>query len=92
MTGSIACYKACNVLSKLTQADYDVQVVATHGALQFVGAATLEGLTGKLPVSEIYSPHHMMDHIHLARWADLIIVAPATANTINKFATGMGDD
>lgn len=92
MTGSIACYKACNLISKLVQSQYEVQVVATPSALQFVGNATLEGLTGKPVVSDMWKPGAIMDHIHLNRWADLVLVCPATANYINKIAQGVGDD
>lgn len=92
MTGSIACYKACQVISRLTQAGHEVQVVASPSALQFVGNATFEGLTGKTVVSDLYSKGNVMDHIHLIRWADLVVVAPATANYINKIAQGVGDD
>ncbi|QDK46962.1 bifunctional phosphopantothenoylcysteine decarboxylase/phosphopantothenate--cysteine ligase CoaBC [Bdellovibrio sp. ZAP7] len=92
MTGSIACYKACQVVSRLVQAGCEVQVVMTPSALKFVGNATLEGLTGKPVVSDMYSQGNVMDHIHLMRWADLILVAPATANFINKAAQGIGDD
>lgn len=92
MTGSIACYKACSVLSKLVQAGHDVQVVASPSALKFVASATLEGLTGRPVVSDVFQAGHMMDHIHLVRWADLVIVAPATANFINKISLGVGDD
>ncbi|MNS63968.1 Coenzyme A biosynthesis bifunctional protein CoaBC [compost metagenome] len=92
LTGSIACYKACHVISRLVQAQCEVQVVATPSALQFVGNATLEGLTGKPVVSDLYHQGNVMDHIHLMRWADLIIVAPATANFVNKSAQGIGDD
>lgn len=92
MTGSIACYKACQVISRLVQAAAEVQVVASPSALQFVGNATLEGLTGKSVISDLYTPGQLMEHIHLMRWADLIIVAPATANYINKVAQGVGDD
>lgn len=92
MTGSIACYKACQVISKLVQANFEVQVVASPAALKFVGPATLEGLTGKPVVSDLFESGTVMDHIHLVRWADLILVAPATANYINKIARGVGDD
>jgi phosphopantothenoylcysteine decarboxylase/phosphopantothenate--cysteine ligase len=92
MTGSIACYKACQVISRLVQAGHEVQVVASPSALQFVGNATFEGLTGKTVVSDLYAKGNVMDHIHLMRWADLIVVAPATANYINKAAQGVGDD
>lgn len=92
MTGSIACYKACQVISKLSQNGHDVQVVATASALKFIGNATVEGLTGKSVISDLFAPGNVMDHIHLARWADLIIVAPATADFINKMATGISSD
>lgn len=92
MTGSIACYKACQVISRLIQAGNEVQVVASPAALQFVGNATFEGLTGKSVVSDLYAQGNVMDHIHLMRWADLVIVAPATANYINKISQGVGDD
>lgn len=92
MTGSIACYKACSVISKLVQATMNVQVVATESALKFVGEATLEGLTGQSISCDLYAREKMMDHIHLIRNADLIIVAPATANYINKIAHGIADD
>lgn len=92
LTGSIACYKACHAISRLVQAGCEVQVVATPSALKFVGNATLEGLTGKPVISDMYVAGNVMDHIHLMRWADLILVAPATANFINKAAQGIGDD
>jgi phosphopantothenoylcysteine decarboxylase/phosphopantothenate--cysteine ligase len=92
MSGSIACYKACQVVSKLVQAGYDVQVVASEAALKFVGNATLEGLTGRPVVHDLFESGNVMDHIHLVRWADLILTAPATANFINKAAQGVGDD
>ncbi|AHF89747.1 phosphopantothenoylcysteine decarboxylase [Opitutaceae bacterium TAV5] len=92
LTGSIACYKACFAISKLVQAGYEVRTVATPAALQFVGNATLEGLTGQPVYSDFWQPGRAMDHIDLARWADLAIVCPATANTINRLAAGLADD
>lgn len=92
MTGSIACYKACNLISKLVQNNFEVQVVASPSALQFVGEATLEGLSGRPVESDLFERGHIMDHIHLIRWADLVVVAPATANYINKMAQGSGED
>ena len=92
LSGSIACYKACHVISRLVQAGHEVQTVATKSALEFVGAATLEGLTGKPVVSEVFEPGRYMDHINLAKWADLVVLCPASANTINKMAAGIGDD
>lgn len=92
MSGSIAAYKTCYLISQLVQNNYDVQVVATPSTFQFIGASSLEGLTGHPVQSDLFAPHHSMDHIYLARWADLILLCPATANTINKMASGIGDD
>ena len=92
MSGSIAAYKACHVVSRLVQAGYAVQTVATTSALAFVGAATLEGLTARPVASDLFASGSAMDHIHLVRWADLIVLCPATANTINRLAAGLGDD
>lgn len=92
MTGSIACYKACNVISKLIQNNFEVETVLTASAAKFIGAATIEGLTGRTPITDMYEAGNVMGHIHLIRAADLVIVAPATANYINKIANGGGDD
>lgn len=92
LTGSIACYKACAAISRLVQAGVTVQTVATPAALRFVGAATLEGLSGRPVFSDVFESGRALDHIALARTADLAIICPATANTINKLAAGIGDD
>lgn len=92
LTGSIACFKSCQLISKLVQSGYEVQTVASQGALHFIGTATLEGLTGKPVYTDLWESGRMMDHISLNRWADLVIVAPASANYLNKAAAGIGDD
>jgi phosphopantothenoylcysteine synthetase/decarboxylase len=92
MTGSIACFKACSVLSRLVQAGHEVQVVTTPQVSQFVGPATLEGLSGRPVYGDLYTSGQMLNHIRLAKWADLAIVCPATGNTVNRLAAGMGDD
>ena len=92
LTGSIACFKACWAISKLVQAGYQVQIAATQAALKFVGEATLEGLTGRKVFTDLFEPGHAMDHIHWARWADLSIICPASAGTINRLAAGIADD
>ncbi|MBX3041832.1 MAG: bifunctional phosphopantothenoylcysteine decarboxylase/phosphopantothenate--cysteine ligase CoaBC [Bdellovibrionaceae bacterium] len=92
MTGSIAAYKACHMISRLVQAGHQVQVAASPSALQFVGNATLEGLSGRPVVSDLWERERAMDHIHLIREADLILVAPGTAHFINRIAGGIGDD
>lgn len=92
LSGSIACYKACAVVSRLAQSGVTVQTAATAAALKFVGAATLEGLSGRAVFSDVFQNGRALDHIELARAADLAIVCPATANTLNKLAAGIGDD
>ena len=92
ISGSIAAYKSAGIISKLVQSGYEVQTVATPSALKFIGAATLEGLTGKPVLTDMFAPGQLMDHINLIKWADLVILAPATANTLNRLAQGLADD
>ncbi len=92
LSGSIAAYKACHVVSRLVQAGCAVQTVATGAALKFVGPATLEGLTGRPVATDTFAAGSLMDHIHLVRRADLVVLCPATANTINRLAAGIADD
>lgn len=92
LTGSIACYKSCTIISKLKQNGYNLKVVLSPSSLEFIGKSTIEGLTGESPITDMYARGHVMDHINLARWADLVLVAPATANYINKISHGLGDD
>jgi phosphopantothenoylcysteine decarboxylase len=92
LTGSVACYKACAVVSRLTQAGVTVQTVATPAALRFVGRATLEGLSGRPVFDDIWEEGRALDHINLARSADLALVCPATAGAINRLAAGLADD
>lgn len=91
-TGSIACYKACDAVSRLVQRGHRVRTVATTSALKFIGPATLEGLTGAPTLSDLFAAGSAMEHINLTRWADVVIVGPATANTINRLAAGLSDD
>ncbi len=92
LTGSIAGYKACEAISQLVQRGHRVRTVMTDSARQFVGEATLEGLTGERVATGLFVPGGALDHIELTRWADLVIVCPATANTLNRFAAGLADD
>ena len=93
LSGSIACYKACQVISSLSKAGVEVRCVATDAALKFVGQATLEALSGSpLLSNSLWEKGTALDHISLSKWADLAIVCPATANTINRLAAGMADD
>jgi phosphopantothenoylcysteine decarboxylase/phosphopantothenate--cysteine ligase len=92
LTGSIAGYKACDAISRLVQLGHRVRAVATESALRFVGEATLEGLTGERVLKGLFEPGAALEHIQLTRWADAVVVCPATANTINRFAAGLADD
>ena len=92
LTGSISCYKACSVISRLVQAGATVQTLATPAALKFIGPSTLEGLTGRPVFSDMWESGRALDHIDCARESDLAIVCPATANTMNKLAGGIADD
>ncbi len=92
LTGSIAAWKACGVISRLVQEGHEVQAIATASALQFIGPATLEGMTGRPVRSGMWDSGTAMDHINLVKWADLVVICPATANTINRLAAGMADD
>lgn len=92
LTGSIAAYKACTLISQLVKAGYDVQTVASASLSNFIGFSTLEGLTEKAVLTDMYQAGRAMDHINLARESDLMILCPATANSINKLAGGIADD
>jgi len=92
ITGSIAAYKSAYLASKLVQNGFEVQCVATPSALEFIGGATLEGLTSRPVLCDQFKPGDMMSHINLMKWADVILLAPASANTINKMACGVADN
>ncbi|MFN8845356.1 MAG: bifunctional phosphopantothenoylcysteine decarboxylase/phosphopantothenate--cysteine ligase CoaBC [Bdellovibrionales bacterium] len=92
MSGSIAAYKICHLISSLKKQDWEINVVASESALKFVGEATLEALSGNPVHTGLWQKGHAMDHIYLERWADIILAAPATAHLINRFASGIGDD
>jgi phosphopantothenoylcysteine decarboxylase/phosphopantothenate--cysteine ligase len=92
LTGSIAAAKACTVISALVQRGHRVRPVITAAGLRFIGPATLEGLTGEAPQTDLFAPGTALEHIELARWADLTVVCPATAHSLNRFAAGLADD
>jgi phosphopantothenoylcysteine decarboxylase / phosphopantothenate---cysteine ligase len=92
LSGSIACYKSAAIISKLVQNGFEVQTVCTKSAMEFIGPATLEGLSGKKVFSDLFEPGQMMDHIKLAQWADLAILCPATAQSIAGLALGLAQD
>jgi len=92
ITGGIAAYKAVGVVRALVLAGHDVHVVATENALRFVGRPTLEAISRNLVHSDLYEGVAEVRHVAIGQAADLIVVAPATANTIAKIAAGQADD
>ncbi|MDP2778899.1 bifunctional phosphopantothenoylcysteine decarboxylase/phosphopantothenate--cysteine ligase CoaBC [Devosia sp.] len=93
VSGSISAYKIADVVSELTKQGHSVQCLATPSALQFVTPLVLETLSGRPVRSALFGPGVTgTEHIDLARWADLFVVAPATANTMAKLALGLADD
>ena len=94
VTGGIACYKSCTLVSRLVQRGCEVRVVMTDAATKFVTPLTFESLTGQPVVTDIWQAQEFRtsQHVGFARWAQLYVVAPCTANTIAKFAHGMCDD
>ncbi len=92
VTGGIASYKSVMLARLLTQAGAQVDVVMTRSALEFIGAITFEAVTGRRSYSEIFGSGNALDHIKLAREAELVIVAPATADFLARVAHGHADD
>ena len=92
VSGGIAAYKACSVVRQLTEAGHDVHVVPTRAALRFVGAATFEALSGHSVRSDVFEDVSEVPHVRLGQQADLVLVAPATADLLARAATGRADD
>jgi len=92
VSGGIAAYKACSLLRLLTESGYDVTVVPTAAALRFVGAATWAALSGKPVSSDVWTAVHEVPHVRLGQHADLVIVAPATADLVARASHGLADD
>ncbi len=92
MSGGIAAYKACELLRRFTESGHDVTVVPTAAALEFVGAPTWAALSGKPVATEVWSQVHEVPHVRIGQSADLVVVAPATADLLAKAAHGLADD
>lgn len=94
VSGAIAVYKACTVVSRLKQLGADVNVIMTESATKFVAPLTFETLSGNIVVDEMFSekPHNEVSHIALAKKADLFVIVPATADFLAKAACGIADD
>ena len=92
VSGGIAAYKACLLLRLLTESGHDVTVVPTAAALEFVGAPTWAALSGKPVATDVWSNVHEVPHVRLGQQADLVVVAPATADLLARAAHGLADD
>lgn len=94
VTGGIAAYKSAILVRRLKDYGFDVRVVMTHGAQAFITPLTFQALSGNPVHTELLDPaaEAGMGHIELARWADLLLVAPASCDTLAKFAHGLADD
>jgi phosphopantothenoylcysteine decarboxylase/phosphopantothenate--cysteine ligase len=92
VSGGVAAYKAALLLRAFTEAGHDVRVVPTPGALHFVGAATFEALSGNPVTSDVWSDVPEVAHVRIGQNADLVVVAPATADLLARAAMGRADD
>jgi len=94
VSGGISCYKSADLVRKLIEAEADVRVVMTAGAQEFVTPLTFQALSGNPVHTTLLDPsaEAAMGHIELARWADAIVIAPASANTLARLAHGLADD
>ncbi|MFD7159156.1 bifunctional phosphopantothenoylcysteine decarboxylase/phosphopantothenate--cysteine ligase CoaBC [Kribbella sp. NPDC059898] len=90
--GGIAAYKVCDLLRRLTESGHSVRVVPTAAALEFVGAATWAALSGKPVTADPFDDVQEVPHVRIGKAAELVVVAPATANLIAKAAHGLADD
>lgn len=94
ITGGIAAYKSAELLRLLTRHNYDVRVVMSASATQFISPLTFQALSAHPVHTQLLDAdqENAMGHINLARWADLLLIAPATANSMAKFSHGLADD
>jgi phosphopantothenoylcysteine decarboxylase/phosphopantothenate--cysteine ligase len=92
VSGGIAAYKACELLRRFTESGHAVRVIPTEAALRFVGTATWEALSGDRVTANLYDDVDQVAHVRIGRHADLVVIAPATADLIARAATGRADD
>ncbi len=92
VSGGIAAYKACELLRRFTEGGASVRVVPTESALKFVGAATWAALSGNPVSTSVFDDVHEVPHVRIGQEADLVVVAPATADLLAKAAAGLADD
>ncbi|MEV0989199.1 bifunctional phosphopantothenoylcysteine decarboxylase/phosphopantothenate--cysteine ligase CoaBC [Streptomyces sp. NPDC049949] len=92
VSGGIAAYKACELLRRLTESGHEVRVVPTAASLNFVGEATWAALSGNPAGTQVWESVHEVPHVRIGQNADLVVVAPATADMLAKAAHGLADD
>ncbi len=92
VTGGVAAYKTAYLARRLVEREAEVRVILSDAAQEFVGAQTFAAITGTRPYTELFGADSVSPHTELARWAELIVVAPATAATLARLATGMSVD
>jgi phosphopantothenoylcysteine decarboxylase / phosphopantothenate---cysteine ligase len=92
VSGGIAAYKACSVVRQLVEAGHHVRVIPTESALRFVGAATFEALSGEPVHTDVWQDVPEVPHVQIGKQADLVVIAPATADVLARAAHGRADD
>ena len=92
ITGGIAAYKAVDLASKLTKMGAEVKTIMTSHACEFVSPITFKSITHQPVITKMFDAESDIEHISLADWAELVVIAPATANIIGKIASGIADD
>lgn len=92
VAGGIAAYKACELLRRFAESGHEVTVVPTEAALEFVGRTTWQALSGRPVHTDVFTDSHEVRHVKLGQTADLVVVAPATADLLARAATGRADD
>ena len=92
ITGGIAAYKAVDLASKLTKMGAEVKTVMTANACEFISPITIKSITHQPVITKMFDINADIEHISLADWADIVVIAPATANIIGKTAAGIADD
>lgn len=92
VSGSISAYKATFIIRQLRAAGHEVKVVASAAALKFIGESTLAALSGAPVASQLFSDAGAVEHVAIAEWAQLLLIAPASADLIAKLAVGQADD
>ncbi|KKQ17806.1 MAG: Phosphopantothenoylcysteine decarboxylase, Phosphopantothenate-cysteine ligase [Berkelbacteria bacterium GW2011_GWA1_36_9] len=94
VTGGIAAYKTCSLVNMFSKEGADVKVIMTHGATKFVTPLTFQSLTNHPVYLDMWQTYNKeeVEHISLAKWADIVVISPATANIIGKIAHGIADN